>query len=268
LILNDYGRGLYTTEGKESWQIVDGIVDFVEKQGKDYFGEKVRKEKWVEQNWNAAEINYKSHQWYRELGKKIADAGGIILEVAIGPGGGNMPPILLSKSDASIILNDLSLMVLQDWKNLFEKKGIGKHVSFAAFDACRIPLRSASINVVSSGGGICNISGYSRAVKEIYRVLKLGGYLFSVEPIVDPDDWLLLPKNFRFEWELQFPTIIDGFAKVFAESGFEIISSETVLHRDLDPRESDLARAVDRLGVKLRILLTLVQAMKPRSFIG
>lgn len=42
------------------------------------------------------------------IGKKIVDHGGLILEIGAGPGGGFMPYVLKANPDAAVIISDLS----------------------------------------------------------------------------------------------------------------------------------------------------------------
>jgi len=61
---------------------------------------------------------------------------------------------------------------------------------FGLGDACRIPLQSQSVDVVSVGWGIRNLSDIDLAHREIFRVLRPGGRFVSLD-MAQPKDPVL-----------------------------------------------------------------------------
>jgi SAM-dependent methyltransferase len=262
LELDGAGRRLVTDDGGECWPIVNSIPDFVRREEPDRFGEQGREEHWVERNWQGRQMDDPS-DWLARFGREIAQAGGVILEIAAGPGGGNVPPIMCADDGATVLVNDLSRMILEDWQRALREAGVGPTVAFAAFDACRMPLRPNSIDVVASLGGISNIPGYPRAVKEIHRVLRPGGRLFSLDLVVNREDWSKVPAGVRARWETSSPALTRGFETLFAEHGFIVLRSDWVGQRELDPNEGGLPQEADRYGVRLRVTNNVLAASKP-----
>jgi SAM-dependent methyltransferase len=173
-----------------------------------------------------------------------------------------------------VLVNDLSRMILEDWQQGLQVAGcprsgwIGPNVAVAAFDACCMPLGSASIDVVASLGGIGNIPGYPRAVKEIYRVLRPGGRLFSTDLVINREDWSRLPAKSRAQGDSNLPGVTSGFETLFAEYGFTPIRSDWLGQRELDPKESGVAEEADRYGMRLRVTFNVVVASKPGGYEG
>ncbi len=61
---------------------------------------------------------------------------------------------------------------------------------FALADALEIPLKSESVDAVSVGWGIRNLSDYDLAHQEIFRVLKPGGRFASLDMALPKQKWL------------------------------------------------------------------------------
>lgn len=114
--------------------------------------------------------------------------------MASGHAGGFVPRILHLNPDAKILMDDLGLGVLQEWQRFLLDKGM-PNVSFALFDAKRMPLRSNSIDMVSEIDGFVEIRGSEVAIGEAYRVLKAGGSLFSFDSVAEKEDLMELPKE-------------------------------------------------------------------------
>jgi SAM-dependent methyltransferase len=174
LTVDRAGDRLVTADGMESWPIVDGIPDFVQRRDRDGFGELVRQQGRVKQSWHSRRQELFNDPWLQGLGRRIARPAGTILELAAGPGGGNLISILHSAPATMVLVNDISRIVLEEWQRVLQEEDAGENVALAAFDARCMPLRSASIDAVSNGFGIANIPGYDDVLREIYRVLRPG----------------------------------------------------------------------------------------------
>ena len=225
---------------------------------------RLRREKWIERNWNNGGKEKRKGSELTQFSDRIAQTGGLILDVASGPGGGFVPQILQANPDAKVLLDDLVLGVLQEWQRLLRRKGI-LSVSFALFDATKMPLKSESIDIVSDLGGFDNISWGFQGIKESYRVLKPEGSVFSMNSMINKEDFLKLPPEIRTRMYDYNPPFFDGFKETFEQSGFDVISHKLLKERELSPEQGDLAREADKHGVRLRVIHYCTEARKRRS---
>lgn len=109
---------------------------------------------------------------------------GFIVEVCAGPTGGFGPAFLLSKSNAKVIISDISPYLMNLWF-LMLKETQYKNATAMSFNICNMPFTDNSIDIVSSRYGLINIQhssgNYKEALKECYRVLNNDGLLIINE---------------------------------------------------------------------------------------
>jgi len=256
-------NGTLTVGDEQIGRVVDGIISFV--------SEPV--------NWPAADIaqlrakRQIEHSWENEIYhaaevptrlafcEELAATDGLILEVAAGPGGGNVAPVLSRNPSARIIVNDVSLAVLQLWQEFLRARCLGSELCLAAFDARRMPITSESVAGVSGALGFSSVSGLD-VFRETYRILQPDGVVFSDEMVVEPDDWARMPSDRRTEWEASMPSLTLGAGPLLAQHGFEVVSREFVPGRELVPDEGGLPRDAADHGVTLHIVWEYVRARK------
>lgn len=187
------------------------------------------------------------------IGRHIAGRGGIILEIGAGPGGGYMPYILQADPAAQIIINDLSRVVVHEWKQLLDREMDSPNLSFAVFDFCNIPFEDCSIDVVSDHGGIINCIGNRvDALREVYRVLKPGGLLVSLNGFVTKEALAALPDHAKQELLKAFPSITDNLYEDTILAGFRKIDSIVDGVWTTDEDESSIADMAKELGVTVQ----------------
>ena len=228
------------------------IAYFVAEEERDYNIEWAKENVsagWTKRNWEAQKKTFASR---RHISKKIIDHGGCILELGTGPGGGYMPCILFEKTDANIIISDLSPTVVREWKKVLESELNPPYVSYAALDNCDLPFNDSSIDVISSGGGFGNTEGDKyKALDEIYRVLKPGGLYISGDGYVTQETFKSLPEHAQKALLEKFPDIFNSFYDASVMAGFKTINNEiTGLWSNKDD-ESNLADLSRELGVEV-----------------
>ena len=169
------------------YPVKDGIPNFVpESKATWTAGNNVRDAtilddtRQIDRNWSdqleKANKN-EGHYFYNTL-REIAAAGGLILDVASGPGGGCVPSLLLYSPSVCVMMSDLGVRVVERWQELLRGTGHYSNVGFIGLDATRMPFKPESFDFVVDSGGFGNVEGSNLALSEASRVLKIGGTLF------------------------------------------------------------------------------------------
>ena len=218
----------------------------------------MQRENWIARNWHSAwdqdggwsdQPNRKRPE-KRLVGKRIAERGGVILEIGAGPGGGYMPYVLQADPSARIIVSDLSHMVVGEWKRFLDRELDSPHICYAALDFCHIPFEDSSIDVVCDHGAVINcIGNRSQALREIYRVLKSGGLYVSLNGFVTKQSASALPENARQVLQTEYPEIFDNLYEETVMAGFRKIDSLIQGTWTTEEDESGVADLAKSLGV-------------------
>ncbi len=211
-----------------------------------------RRENWMPNNWNG-NYDHSQQQGRKRLCDELANVNGPILEVAAGPGGGNLSPVLRRNPNASILVTDIVPQILELWQAFLLEKALGQNVSFAAFDAKEMPIRDNSIAAVSSAGGFDNIANHDLAIREAVRVLLPGGRLFAFEFAFDLSDIARLPLSMRDSMATESPATVRGWRSLLEDAGLRLDWHETTAGRDLVPEEGGLPNEAAKHGVTLRV---------------
>ena len=198
------------------------------------------------------------------VGRRIAERGGLILEIGAGPGGGFMPYVLRTDPEAEIIVSDLLPGIAAEWKRFLDRALGSPNLWYAACDFTALPFPDNSFDTVSDCGGIVNTIGGERkdALREAYRVLKPGGALESFGIFVPREDLAFLPDEIRSALAAHYP---DAAGDLYAETllaGFRRIDSEVVGETCTDQDDSGFAEACRSLGVNLRRIACVRTCLK------
>lgn len=164
-----------------------------------------------------------------------------------------MPYILQADPTATIIINDISRVVVHEWKQILDRELDYPNLHFAAFDFCNIPFDDCSVDVVSDHGGIINcIGNQAAALREVYRVLKLGGILVSLNGFVTKEMLASLPEKAKQKLLDSFPSIVDNLYEDTVMAGFRKIDNIGEGTWTTDEDESGVADMAKELGVTVK----------------
>lgn len=214
---------------------------FVPREELDYnleYARMIREERWVPRIWEMMMASQNNSR--QPEADRIAENGGLILEICAGPAGGFMPFVLKADYNAHILLNDLCPTVLREWKALFDSMdNPPPNVEYAAFDICDMPFMDESIDVVSGYSAIINIEGgdKGKALKEIHRILKPGGLFVFADQYVSGEYLHTMPPELQSLFQERYPDIFIDFQAELEEVGFSHI--ETVVKGQWSNKDDD-----------------------------
>jgi demethylmenaquinone methyltransferase/2-methoxy-6-polyprenyl-1,4-benzoquinol methylase len=122
-------------------------------------------------------MSFSRHRHWRAFAVSVLNLsqGDRALDVCSGTGDFIAPLRKAVGDPGSVAGLDFCLPMLE----IAKKKGVPG--SLLEGDACRLPIRDASVNAVSVGWGIRNVPDIDAAHREMARVLKPGGRLVSVD---------------------------------------------------------------------------------------
>jgi len=193
----------------------------------------------------------------------------MFLEIACGPGMGLAPVIFSKHPQLPCIASDASSLVIRSWRKFLEDNLKQHDISLAAFSIMDMPLKNDSIDMITSFIGVSSSrqgeEGEVKALKEIFRVLKNGGYLIAIEN--EWTDYDAIEEVFN----LWGKPVWQGFVKQktwqekFLECGFKIEACEKTFFRHLRKDDNDLGKQAEKFGIKIGMKHTLFILQK--SFI-
>lgn len=240
---------------KEPKDIKNGIYVFDAHDHGDCFDETDVAE-WghgcLESNW--IKRNFLENPITKKLIETMIVNGKEVIDLACGPGMGLIPSVKQLDPAFHCTATDANAMVLTHWKKYLDFHCMTHGVGFAQFSVLDMPFQDGSVPAFSSYIGLSSVRGgqedYDAAVKEVYRCLGSGGYLYAIE-----SEWMDIPAILQvFEkWGQEpwtcFTETQKSWHDRFSEAGFEIVSEEEVQHRIFAAEDNELGEASVRFGI-------------------
>ena len=240
---------------EEPLDIKDGIYYFDSHNHGDFFDEDDAAE-WdngrLENNWKKQK--FLKNPTMEKLVETIVVNGKEVIDLACGPGMGLIPAVKQLDPAFHCTATDASGMVLEHWKKYLDWNFMTHGVGFAQFSVLDMPFKDGSVPSFSSYIGLSSTrdgeAGYDAALKEVYRCLEHGGYLYAVE-----SEWMDIPAILRVfeQWGREPWTCFTeermSWHDRFVATGFEIVSEEEVQRRIFTAEDNELGEASVKFGI-------------------
>ena len=252
-----YDGYLRSSSGKE-WPVQEGIPNFIRTE--------VPRARWTdehikelldngiyEQNWkNGHRVLSEVGAGFAEACQEAADRGCPIIDIASGPGGGFMPPLLVLNPETIVMATDAGTPVVHGWKEYFDSKGITLPICFAAFDAMKMPLASNSVEVITSSVGFTSVSEPLTAFQEAARILGDDGIIYAAEAAIEREGLEVLSSKMGWDFEAKFGHRFKmTLTEIFDESGLKILKEKPYFRRRIRPDDNEYAEAACKIGIEL-----------------
>ncbi len=148
---------------------------------------------------NTCVQKYKPHVFgynpvFYKTALEIAEKNIPFLDICTGSGLGLIPYLLKLNSNIPCLVSDVSDLIVRGIKKCLDVKAPLCDISYAVFDAFKIPIRDESLMCVTSNYGISSALseglvynqmdlsyGKDKVLHEIYRILKPGGRFITTE---------------------------------------------------------------------------------------
>jgi len=261
---------LRTEAGDVSFPVEDGIPRFPGQVASGWDDEEARNDELrkggVEDPDTLIEDNYEVDRTrFEDMVRRILQADGPIVEIAVGPGGGVAPLLLDLKPDAHVVMNDLGLWPLREWQKLARRKGCWPNLCFAQFDATQMPIASDSVPTVASQSGITNVTpSRHTALQEVFRVLRPGGTFYGWEADIDVQTTPASPPDAMETFKKTFPDSLGfHFEPALHKIGFRVIEMHPTGRSRAIPGDSDLGDFAEQYKTDAYLVGYRIEAAKP-----
>lgn len=192
----------------------------------------------MDQRWKTTMVN---------MAGEAIPAGGVVCDVATGTGDLAFA-LALARPDLAIAGLDVSVEMLS--RAAVRRERTPSKVAVAAGDLCALPVPDSSIDGVTAGYALRNTPDWRDALKELARVIRGGGHLFTLDFFI-PDarpwrsaflGWLHVAGRAAGWWWHREPmaygyiahsinhfTTVSSFTQALDDAGFTV----TAIHRRL-----------------------------------
>ena len=135
--------------------------------------------------------------WRKIAVKKIKNNPKNVLDIATGTA--DLAIITAKYTKAEIIGLDISDQMLKVGKEKITNKNLDSRIKLINGDAENLSFNNETFDAITVGFGVRNYENLEKGLKEIYRVIKKGGYVAILEPSYPEKFPLKQLFNFYFE---------------------------------------------------------------------
>ena len=135
--------------------------------------------------------------WRKIAVKKIKNNPKNVLDIATGTA--DLAIITAKYTNAEIIGLDISDQMLKVGKEKITNKNLDSRIKLINGDAENLSFNNETFDAITVGFGVRNYENLEKGLKEIYRVIKKGGYVAILEPSYPEKFPLKQLFNFYFE---------------------------------------------------------------------
>lgn len=232
----------------------------------DQFDEK-DEEYWLNGGFKSSWDEERRQHWREEIfslrdyaSSQIADDGKPFMEIACGPGMGLTPMILQKNPQIPCLATDACSRLIKAWRYYINRNLTEYNISLASFSVLNIPAKDNSLDYVTSAIGISSTrngeDGQVQAIKEIFRILKPGGYFVAVEN--EWTDYSKIDEVFKLWGKGNYYKKPEtSWNDKFVSAGFQIASEDKNYFRKLTKSDNDLGEAADKFNIEIGMKFTL-----------
>jgi len=202
---------------------------------------------------------------YMDLCKKAASMNLPMLDIASGPGLGLIPDIYHFNQNIHALAVDGCPALVEKWSEFMCMHEPGASIQFASLNVADMPIRNGSIDIITSNIGFSSLR-YAGAdnmlgVKDAYRILKPGGYVFAIEN--EFEDKAVVQKVFdmwgKDNW---FSQNSMTWRERFTNAGFTIEQDKLLLRR-VEKDDWELGEVATSFGLEIAMNFNVYILRKP-----
>lgn len=202
---------------------------------------------------------------YMDLCKRAANLNLPIIDIASGPRLGLVPDILSINPQVQVLVTDACPILIESWSEYLRKNEPDANIQFACFNVADMPIKANSVDVITSNIGFSSLryAGDDQMIglKEAYRVLKPGGYLFAIEN--EHEDKAVVQKVFdKWGRENWFKNNKLEWHERFEKTGF-IIEQEKQMMRRIEKDDWELGEVATSFGLEIVAVFKAFILRKP-----
>ena len=128
-------------------------------------------------------MSFGIHRLWKRFAVALSGArrGQVVLDLASGTGDLAARLAGLVGSDGLVLMSDINAAMLHNGRDRMLDKGHASNICYVQIDAEQLPLADNSLDVITMGFGLRNVTDKERALASMYRALKPGGRVLILE---------------------------------------------------------------------------------------